>query len=107
MYPLKVDYQRETYAQTYGYKNKDEVENFVNLTKESIQKDYSEGLYESVIDALKLLPKIIKKIVKETPYRNDVLMSKKLYMSCLLTFINSMTLSNNKIEKIKKKKRYK
>lgn len=104
MYPLKVDYQRETYAQTYDYKKEYKAENFVNLTKESIQKDYSEGLYESVIDALKLLPKIIKKIVKETPYRNDVLMSKKLYMSCLLTFINSMTLSNKKIEKIKRKK---
>lgn len=97
VYPLKVDYQRENFSQVYSYENDDGL---VNLTKVSIQKDYSKGLYEEVVQSLRFLPKVIKKIINETPYKNDVLMSKKLYMSCLLTFINGITLSNSKLTKI-------
>lgn len=106
LYPLKVDYQKENFAQIYSYKNDDSVDNFINITKESIQQDYSHGLEESIIDTLKLLPSIIKNRIKETPYKNDVMMSKKLYMSCLLTFINSMTLSRDKLDKIRRKSDY-
>lgn len=103
LYPLKVDYQKENFTQIYSYKNEDGIDSLVNLTKESIQKDYSHGLYDSIIDALKLLPNTIKKRILETPYKNDVLMFKKLYLSCLLTFINSMTLSREKLDKIQER----
>lgn len=100
VYPLKVDYQKENFAQIYSYQNPDEIESLADITKQSIQQDYSKNLYQDVFDSLKLIPKTIKSRIKETPYKNDALMSKKLYMSCLLTFINSMTLSNDKIKKI-------
>lgn len=103
IYPLKVDYQRENFAQTYNYADEGQMENLVNITKQYIQKDYSQGLVEAVFDTLKILPGIIRNRIKDTPYKNDILVSKRLYMSCLLTFINSMTLSNDKIKKISSK----
>ena len=103
IYPLKVDYQKEFFSQIYSY-NEDNFETFVNITKENIQSDYNEELSDSIVDVLKQLPKIIKNRIDETPYRNNPALCKKLYMSSLLTFINSLTLSDKDIKKIEKKK---
>lgn len=104
IYPLKVDYQRENFAQTRIYGDKGQMESLVNITKQYIQKNYSHGIVETLFDTFKTLPEIIRNRIKDTPYKNDILVSKRLYMSCLLTFINSMTLSNDKIKKISNKR---
>ena len=96
LYPMKVDYQRENFAQVFNYNNEDKYEDFINNTKATIQTDYSADLYETLLDTIKLLPKVIRDIINETPYRNEVLISERLYMSCLLSFINSMTVDNKK-----------
>lgn len=103
LYPLKVDYQRETFAQVYSYDNEIDSTSLTDSIKNSIQKEYSDELQEYVTDALKALPKIIKRKINETLYKNDVLISKRLYISCVLSLINGMTLSNSKKQKILKK----
>lgn len=49
------------------------------------------------------LPTIIKSICERTPYKNDRVMLHRLYVSCLLTFISSLTLSSEKIESLQQK----
>ena len=50
---------------------------------------------------LQKLSYTIKHFLQQTPYRNDKVMLNNLYLSCLMTFLNQVTLSNYN------KKRYK
>lgn len=103
LYPLKVDYQKETYAQIFSYDDDIKGDTLISNTKLSIQREYAEGIEQAITDSLRLIPKIAKKKIQETPYRNDKLFCKRLYISCLLSLINSMTLSKTKLQKIAKK----
>ena len=40
------------------------------------------------------LPKLVMKVCSTTPYRSDDLMVHRLYMSCLLSFLNQVTFDN-------------
>lgn len=104
IYPLKVDYQNENFAQLYSYTQEELPENFANESKRSIQNTYSEGLFEEVVRILELFPALIKKRLLATHYKNDALLIYHLYISCLLTFINSFTLTNKELYKVSKKK---
>lgn len=103
LYPMKVNYQREFYAQVFMYENVGDGDKIIEEMKVSIQKDYADELEESVIESLHFVPNIIKKTINETPYKNDKLMCKRLYMSCLLSIVNGMTLSNSTKNKIAKR----
>ena len=51
------------------------------------------------------MPLYIKKVLKQTPYKNDDLMMKRLYISCQLTLLSDLTIPNrlkNKIERYNK-----
>lgn len=47
----------------------------------------------------------IRKIATNTPYKNDASMTSSIYISCLLSFLNSITLSNNDLKRLRGFKR--
>lgn len=100
LYPFKVNYQKEYFQeiiQPESSKNID-MEAIATKIRDGVQADYNYELQEAIIDTFNYLPQIIKQVVNETPYVKNKLMLKNIYISCLLSFINSITLPNKKLK---------
>ena len=94
--PLKVMYQNNSFADIKNPSLNNTIESFElqQQLKNSIQSDYMVGLEDEINKVLETLPKIIKQTIDETPYSSDKLMYKNIYLSCILSLINSLTLNN-------------
>ena len=103
MFPLKVNYQRDNFAVIVDPKIHDDTSVIDADARESIQQQYRADLQESYEAAIARVPHFLKKIISKTPFRNDPIMCRKLYMSALLTFINDITIPNKLKNKIKSK----
>jgi len=66
--------------------------------KQSIQSSYSIPSLIYIEEDVKLFPAQIKKIVYNCQFRSDKALCHKLYLSCLLSLLNSITLSNKSLE---------
>ena len=105
LYPMKVDYQRESFNEVLN----PEVDGRINpdaikATMESnIQSDYYYGMTDEIIAQFDSLPAYIKKEVNKSPYRDDPIIARRLYISILLTFLSSVTLSNDDIERLRRR----
>ena len=101
---LKTSYQNEVFNHVVGAGyDDDEADAMKNYMLSSIQNSYAMDLYEDMQDLLAIFPKTLYKVIKETPYRGDKLMCKRLYISCMLTFISSITLCSENIKKLERK----
>lgn len=104
LYPTKVDYQKETFSEIVE-DHKGRPTEYGERVKEAVQQDYcnNEALLEMIIKTFENSPKYIKKVISYTPYRNDKLMVRRLYMSVLLSLLKSVTFSNANINKLKRR----
>lgn len=102
MFPLRVNYQRDYFA-TILDPNVHDVEGVENTVRESIQEQYRLDLEDSYKSAIDNVPSHIKQIIANTPFKNDPVMCKKLYLSAILTFINDITIPNKLKDKITSK----
>lgn len=103
---LKKMYQDENYKQdSYQANKKDSllVNQMQERLREIVQQDYYYDIQEQTEAVVSTLPKIIKKVVNHTPYRDDKVMTKNLEMSCMLTLLSQLTLNNKSKEKLNKK----
>lgn len=103
MYSLKVDYQQEHYDEVYKDSDSPTVPVYNHISDElysNIAKSNSSFVEVDTINYLSSIPKLIKSILKESPYSNDKKMIHNLYISCLLTFIRSITLSNENKQRL-------
>jgi len=101
---LKVDYQNETFEQVTKEGDED-VQAFQQVFRDNLSLSYNrENIVDDMTETLKAFPTIARQVIKESPYRNDKLLCKNLYTSCLLTFLNSITLTNQTIERLNTKK---
>lgn len=105
IYPLKVDYQKEMYDEVINPDVDERIngERLKDNLQAPIQADYQRGLMEEIHYQINRLPEYIANVIKESPYKNDKLMCRRLYLSVLLSFINGVTLSNAGVEKIKRR----
>ena len=103
LYGMKVSFQKEAFNQVFDNELGFDGNNLVESWKDNIREDYREGLYETIIESISDTPYIAKNIVKSTPYAFDPLMSRRLYISCILSFLNSIELPNKIKQKIAKK----
>ena len=97
LYPLKVDYQKETFNEVYKSNTPGAVDASDDI-KSDLMKDVcgmtNEFLKIDMINYFKSLPGLIKSIIQETPYGNQKKEFHNLYISCLITLLRSVTLSN-------------
>jgi hypothetical protein len=105
IYPMKVDYQKETYDEIINPDVDERIngERLKNNLHKPIQADYQQGLMDEIYRQLDFLPKYIKEVVSESPYKNDPLVSRRLYISVLLSFLNGVTISNPGLQKLKRR----
>ena len=102
LYSMKVNYQNETFRTVINPKVVPfDSDSYHDRLKANIQADYDKGKSEEVIAALGMVPNAIRAAVDGTPYAADALMRDRLYKSCLVTYINWVTLPNKYAEKAK------
>ena len=94
MYGRKVAFEQQTYSQKYS---EFEEGNYLY----SFNGDPYDSLKESdILLYISQISKTIKNIVyKKNFYKNDKVLMKNIYMSCLLTILNSLTLSERAKDK--------
>lgn len=67
----------------------------------------TEGILQSEVEEyISSLPRIIKDVINQTPYKNKKIINHNLYISCLLSFLNLITLNNHNYNKLKDKQGY-
>lgn len=93
LYPSKVDFEQETYCQAV-------IETEVYEISE-VEVSLGNKMYESIdhLNAVEFesclqdVPKTIRSYLQKIPYRSDPVMWSSIYISCLLTFLSTVTLS--------------
>lgn len=104
LFPLKINYQRESFMQVLDPDIHESAAKFSEQTREDIQSMYRRNLYENLNDTVDMIPKLLQKVISLTPFRYDVLMRKKLQISILLTLLDDITMPNKLRKKIDSKK---
>ena len=101
---LKIDYQNETFEQVTK-KDDDDVLTYRHVYRDNLGTSYSRAnMVEDMNEVLNAFPKIAYQVIyEESPYKSDKRFCKYLYQSCLLTFLSSITLTNNAIDKLASK----
>jgi len=92
MFPLKINYQKETFGEVIDpaiHGNTDVLR--TNLT-EAIQQQYRPAPQETYEETAAEIPKIIKQVLENTPFRNNQGLCEKLYLSITLTLLNDLAI---------------
>ena len=63
-----------------------------------------DGLIRSIYNEIENLPKLVKRVSSLTQFKNDKSITNNLYISCMLSLVNSITL-NTKLEEAMQQKR--
>lgn len=103
LYGMCVDYQQIYYKQIISN------DGFIKADTDALKEELRQGIQSQCrtnvsaawLSDLKILPNIVMKVVKNTPYKNDALMVHRLYLSCLMTLLQSVTLSADNEEKLR------
>lgn len=105
VYPLKVMYQKQEYKNIVNSELDDGIDSVMieNHMKDTIQQQYDEGLEEAVQDVLRQIPYYVIEVINNTPYSNNKLMKRKLYISCVISLLKSVVLSTYNIDRLKKR----
>ena len=99
LYPMKVDFEQENYSQV-AYDEENELDNNSSYVYiKTLSQDTSLDSIE-FMDYLHRITDTIKSELVKIPYIKDKATWKNIYLSCLLTFLNSITLSNKNKEKL-------
>ena len=102
LFPLKVNYTRQNFATVFNPEIDQDTSIISEDLKEGIKSEYRRDLQTDLEEVLIYLPSYINKVLKQTPYKNDPLMIKKLYISCQLTLLSDITIPNKLKTKVNK-----
>jgi hypothetical protein len=105
LYPMKVEFEQSNYSQTYNYNEDDLSEPIEYMFVKKLSTDDAMHKLEFT-DYLNRIVIIIRKELKKIPYVNNKVAWRNIYISCLLTILNSITLSNKNKEKLYIKNNY-
>lgn len=93
LYPYKVQYQQSNYSDVLHDVNIADPQALQETMRENIRQQYRTDLTETIADLLESLPqKIYYMLEHQCPYRTDPTMLKRIYISCILTFNENITL---------------
>lgn len=105
LYPFRVNYQKMTFQEEFrqdslGGENPTQIyEDRVAKIRENTNSLMNVE-YRYYINTI---CKTIKNFLRQSPYQRDKVMMHKIYLSCLLTFLKTITMSNRNIARVKNK----
>lgn len=104
LYPYKVAFQQANYDSVINPYKLENPDKLMETMREEVRQQYKVNLEKELIEILEDLPKQTYKMLKtSTPYRNDTLMIRRIYISLLLSFINSIILPNKLRDRVEAK----
>lgn len=109
MYPLKVNYCKDKYKDSYPYKmqlitSSKQIEDcYIETSK--VRTNIDDLLQSETLIYFNNIANTIKQFLKNTPYYKDKKTYLNLYISCLLTLLRSVTLSNEQLKNYSKSTR--
>ena len=89
---LKIMYQNEEFETIIDPEHGVDTTKMSSNLRDSIVADYDDGLVEDIERTLSSIDNIINGVIDDTIYANNDLMRHRVYLSCLLTLLNSITL---------------
>ena len=103
LYPLKVMYQNATFRNVIV---EDDMVNSSTqeMMRQYVQEQYNDGIDEDIVAIFKDIPHYVSDAIKNTPYKYDKIMYRRLKISCLLTLLKSFTLSSEHIKRLEARK---
>lgn len=104
MFPLKINYQRESFMEVLDPAIHDSADTLMAQTREDIQSMYRRNLKDNLDDIVQMIPGILKKVIMMTPFRHDAIMCQKLKLSVMLTLLDDLTIPNKLKKKLDSKK---
>lgn len=104
LYPTKVEYQAQTFNQVFKQDVEEEVTKNLQDEMGNVAISQNDGMMRTEFEYyLREIPNTIKEFLKGIPYANDKVMMHNIYLSCLLSVLNSFTMSNENIRRLKNK----
>lgn len=109
LYPLKVNYQKDAFGQIF---QKDALEGEVPTQLIDDKTNEVRALNNNLLQVeythcITQITSTIKMVLNSTPYKDNPKMLHNLYLSCLLTFINTITMSKKNLKRfVNKENRY-
>ena len=89
---LKTMYQNENFETIISPEHGADTSNLAASMHDAIVSDYSSDLKEDIEITLNSIDVIINDVLDDTQYANNELIRHRLYISCLLTLLDSITL---------------
>ena len=105
LYPLKVNYQKANFGEIF------QEESLKDSSPEQIYEDKVAKIRHSTNDIMSVeytyyinnICSTIKNFLKDSPYNKDKATMHNIYLSCLLTLLKTMTMSNKNKARLKNK----
>ena len=103
LYPRKVVFEQQNYAQTDTIiDNTEDIDLSSGYTFANLLQNSAEGLFKVEFSCcLETVVNTIKSCLKDIPYKYKSAEWYNIYISCLLSFLNSITLTNDDLERIR------
>ena len=91
-YGWKLKWQQETFQTVINveYNKSFDPVTFKQVLVNNIEYNNRSRVIDYVIDDIKLIPMYLRNIINETPYKDDKVLCQRLYITCLLSFNNSL-----------------
>lgn len=100
-YFIKVNFNTQEGNYQQSFSGDDDF--LKNYYRDALTQDNKQRVKSLMLDELSELPKYILEYIGNTPYRDNKVICKNMYISCLLSIIDSLTLSNSEKNKLDKK----
>ena len=103
LYPLKVNYQKANFFQVFKEESLEGnapvgITDTQRATANSINNNLMQTEYKY---CLSQITSTIKLILKDSPYSNNKVIIHNLYISCLLTILKTITISEENLKRLK------
>lgn len=109
LYPLKVNFEKNRFDEVINPEidSRFNSEALQESMRTQVRSQYITSLDKDLEEILKIFPKkIYNMLKKESPFKTDKLMLKRIYISCLLSFINKLSLPNKDRKRIEDREKY-
>lgn len=102
---LRINFQKEEFAEIIDSEhNGFSSEKYLSDMQTSLSNEYyGEEKEFEITKLLKDIHKVARKVINESPYSRDKVMSHRLYISMLLTFLSNLTINNKAKSRFNKK----
>lgn len=100
-YPICVLYQQQSFAQAFSAEDDpDKYSKLKTQLVDSVIRSYDRSRNFEFQDCLNRVKSCIKDAVSDSPYRSDKLTYHNIYISCLLTILNYLSLDKVKLDRL-------